>query len=166
MDYFPSCLEWKLQALSLPCQISSVFLLCFCFYFLLSKSNKADLSAGGSPAVLLVLCSLALHSPLWQRAQDTQKPAPYPGFPAPRPSSGSQKTPVSTCSTQPSAEEVGGLLTPNGSWGSQSSCVLCYSLGGQQEGNLPAVQAGDLKFGDLLPSASLESKHTSALHVL
>lgn len=58
MDYFPSCLEWKLQALSLPHQISSVFLLCFCFYFLLSKSNKADLS--GAPQQVC-WCSAAWH---------------------------------------------------------------------------------------------------------
>lgn len=147
MDYFPSNLESVNYG---HCHSLAKFLLSSCFafvfVFLLSKSNKTDLSPGGFPASLLLLpFGLAQCSTQWQSAQTLKIPHCILASQIPDPAQGAKKLQCLHVACCPLLRRRQDLWYP----GSKSSWPLCYSLGGQQEGNLPAVLAGDLKFGDL-----------------
>lgn len=145
MNYFPSDVEWKLQARFL---LSS----CFAFVFVLCFQKAMQLTyLLGFPQQVCCCCPAAWHSTLLSGRElrtlqsllcilASQLPHPAPGA----------KT-LQCLHVAPSLllRRGEGLVTLSRSLCSQSSWALCYSLGGEQEGNLPAVQAGDLKFGDL-----------------
>lgn len=89
------------------CLLALLLFLFFCF----EKANKMTYLLG-APQQVCCCCPVAWHYTLhWQRAHETQKPALYPGFPAPR---HSQKTLVSTRDIQFSAEEGEVLWHPVG----------------------------------------------------